>query len=122
MLDRPASPECLLFYRAFVLTKNPSPTTILSHSGGVAEWSNAPVLKTGSTHQKIPVPTVFSDATNKCLSPSLSVAIEKFPELSELILVWPTLPADVRSVITGLIKLTPTPQPRDSRRKSNRFI
>jgi len=37
----------------------------------------------------------------------LSVAVEKCPELADLIRAWPELPADVRKMIVGVVKLTP---------------
>jgi hypothetical protein len=36
----------------------------------------------------------------------LSVAVEKCPELAELIPAWPALPADVRKMILGVVRVT----------------
>jgi hypothetical protein len=40
------------------------------------------------------------------LSPGLSLNLRNHPELAELVGAWPTLPADVRKMISGVVRAT----------------
>jgi hypothetical protein len=71
-----------------------------------AEWPNAPVLKTGSTPTQATVPAGIYNPAENPLSPDLSVAVGKCPELAELIRVWPSLPEPIRAGILAMVKAT----------------
>ena len=80
--------------------------------GGMAEWSKAPVLKTGRPNVRkssqllanSQVSGIGDDEASARLALCLAQTVEKWPDLTAVIETWPDLPEAVRTGIVAMVK------------------
>jgi hypothetical protein len=72
----------------------------------LAELADAVDSKSTATKSHPSTPSSVTTPPQNHLSPDLSPALTNYPELAYLIRAWPSLTADVRKMILGVVKAT----------------
>jgi hypothetical protein len=74
-----------------------------SHLGEVAEWPNAPVLKTDGQIPQAATRQTVATGADTALPSGLPFSVESDPGLARIVAAWPTLPEAIRRAILALV-------------------